>query len=76
MGRHKKLGVCASRSTLFTEWMQETRMQEIFWLLDANEARRVRIVEQNEVSQHLERAIGRKTRQNRITEWRILDPQQ
>eukprot|EP00952_Eustigmatos_sp_NYUAD-ZCMA_P002206 9849-Eustigmatos_ZCMA.PRE.1 len=51
-------------------------MQVVLRLLDADEGRRLRVMEQHQVGQHLQRAIGGKACEHRVAERRILDLEQ
>jgi hypothetical protein len=68
--------VVTSCPTLLRQAAQQAGMKKIFRLLDADEGRWRRIVQQHEIREHLQRAVRREARQHRIGERRVLDHQQ
>ena len=59
MGSHEDLRCFGCFPALLRQPVEQARMQEVLRLLDADERRRNRIVQQGQVSEHLERAVRR-----------------
>ena len=76
MTGHQKLRLACGGTALFGKFRQQTWVEEILRLFDANEWRWGGIMQQHEIGQHLQCSIGSEPGQNGVTEGRILDLQQ
>ena len=76
MGRDQELRSLGRGLALLSEHRQQARVQEVLGLLDADEGGRRRVVQHDQVGQHLERAVRREPRQDRLFEGRVLDGQE
>lgn len=65
MGRDDELGVVGGQPALLGQLGQQPGMQVVFRFLDTHESGRFRIVEQGQVGQQLEGAVGGETGQDR-----------
>jgi hypothetical protein len=76
VGRDQQLSTRRRLATLLRQLRQQARVQKVLWLFDANKRGRRGVVQQHQVRQHLQRAVGREPRKHGVGKRRILNLEQ
>jgi hypothetical protein len=58
VGRYEELRMLAGSSALLSETRKQPGMEKILWLFDTDKLRRMRIVQDDKVREHLESTVG------------------
>jgi hypothetical protein len=74
--RHEQLSPFRRIPAFFRQAVEQSRMQEVLELLDADERRRRRVVQQDQIGKHLQRSIRGKPDEDGVLKWCVLDRQQ
>jgi hypothetical protein len=76
MGGDHELGHGRCRPALLRQFRQQPGMELVLGLLDADQLGRVRVMEQGEIGEHLQRAVGGEFRHDRFLERGVLHLQE